>query len=230
MRIGFIVFLFTTLVSSIAAPDALHADTLDGTLNHMDQAGAQFKAMEANFKYTKFTAIINEGSDSTGSIKIKRPKAGKLLALFDFVAPDKKVVVVDDQKVDIYLPNIKTVQEADLCKHKVLVEQFFLFGFGTSRSDLEASYSVSLGGNETVNGEPTTRLMLVSKNPDIQKQLTRFELWISDKTGQPVQQKFYEPSGDYNVFIYSNMKINPNLPDTALRYQAKNFKKEILNR
>jgi outer membrane lipoprotein-sorting protein len=220
MRIGFIFSLSVAL---------LFADTLDVTLNRLDDAGRQFKGMTAAFKYVKYTAIVNESSASTGAIRIKRPKPGQLLGLFDFERPDKKIVTLNGQKIEIYLPNLKTVQEIDLAKHKVSPEQFFLFGFGTSRRDLEAAYGVSFGGPESVNGEATTRLVLISKNPDVSKYFSKFELWISDKTGQPVQQKFYEPSGDYNVFTYSDMKINPNLPDDELKLHLKgNIKREIL--
>lgn len=221
MRIGFIILLFSSV---------LHAATLDEVLNHLDSAGKQFKAMAANFKQVKHTAIVNEDSTATGTIKIKRPKPGELTGLLDFKAPDKKTVVLNGETVQIYLPNIKTVQEADLGKHKDLLEQFLLFGFGTTRSDLESAYSITYGGPETIAGDSATRLVLISKKPDVARQLSKFELWISDKTGEPVQQKFYEPSGDYNVFTYSDMKINPNLPDSALKAPYKGFKKENISK
>jgi len=31
-----------------------------------------------------------------------------------------------------------------------------------------------------------------------------------------VQQKFYEPGGDYIMSTYTNMKLAPTLPDSAL--------------
>ena len=130
------------------------------------------------FTYLKHTALVDDNSTSTGNIKIKRPQKGQLLGLLDFLSPDKKTVALDGQTVQIYLPNMKTVQIVDLGKHKVLLEQFFLFGFGTSRRDLEAAYSVSYGGPESVNGEATTRLVLISNNPDVKKQLSKFELWM----------------------------------------------------
>ena len=199
----------------------------------MDKAGSLFKDMTANLKQVKHTAIVNEDTVSTGTIKIKKVKHNSppddIFGRLDFVAPDERKVVLNGKTVDIYLPNIKTVQEVDLGKHKGLVQQFFLLGFGTSRSDLEAAYNVSLDGEESLNGEKTTRLVLVSKKPDVARQLSKFELWISEKTGEPVQQKFYEPSGDYNVLTYSDMKINPKLSDSELEYHPKGYKKEILN-
>jgi outer membrane lipoprotein-sorting protein len=225
MRIGFIFALFTVLLSNAAS-----ADTLDGALNRLDRAGSQFKGMTANFAYVKRTAIVPDAdSRSTGTIKIKKRPPNDILGLLDFAAPDKKTVVLNGKTVDIYLPNIKTVQKVDLGKHKDLVEQFILFGFGTTRSDLERAYSVSYGGPETINGEAATRLELVSKKPEVARQMSKFELWISDMTGMPVQQKFFEPSGDYSVFTYSDMKT-PNLKDSDLKPPYKGFKEEILNK
>jgi outer membrane lipoprotein-sorting protein len=214
MRIGFIISLSVSLLGTVVS---LQADSLDSALNHLDRAGAQFKSMSAQFQNIKHTALVNLDSTSTGGIKLKRPKPGTFLAFLDYVQPDKKLVSLNDQMVDIYLPNVKTDQWCDLGKHKDLLQQFFLFGFGTSRRDLEASYNVSYGGPDTINGEASTRLVLTSKSPDIAKHLSKFELWISDKTGEPLRQEFYEPSGDYNVFTYSDMKINPNLPDSSLK-------------
>jgi outer membrane lipoprotein-sorting protein len=116
----------------------------------------------------------------------------------------------------IYLPKIKKVEQYDLGKHQTLLEHFFLLGFGTSRRDLEANYTVSFGAAETIHGDPATRIILTPRNPDVRKQLSQLELWISDKTGEPVQQKFDEPNGNYNVFTYLGMK-HPRLPDSAFK-------------
>lgn len=222
MRIGLLLALLAS-----SAVSGVCAETLDATLNRLDRAGSQFKAMSANLNYVKHTAIIDSDSASTGTIKIKRPKPHDLRMLVDYTTPDRKTVSFEGQTVDIYLPAMKTVQEYDVGKNKDLLEQFFLVGFGTSRRDLEAAYTVTLGGPEALNGEATTRIVMVSKNPEVTKRLTKFELWISDKTGQPVRQKFYEPSGDYDMFTYSDMKINPNLSDSDLKLRLpKGVKKE----
>lgn len=228
MRIGLYLSLLTGLMVS-----SIQADTLEGALNRLDQAGSQFKGMTAKFTYMKFTAVVNDKSTSEGSIKIKKNKRPQppddILGILDFSEPDKKTVALDPKTVQIYLPKLNKVQVIDLGKHKGLVEQFFLFGFGTSKSDLLANYDVSLGGTETIGNEPTTHLVLVSKNPEVKRQLSKFQLWISDKTGEPVKQEFDEPSGDYNVFTYRDMKMQ-NLPDSALvpTNIPKNAKRENL--
>lgn len=231
MRAALTISLFAASFAS-----SLHASSLDDVLGRMDKAGATFKGLAANISYTKHTALVNMDSTSVGTIKIKRPRPHEMKMLVDYTSPDRKTVWFEEHTVDIYLPNMKVVQEYDVGKNKDLLEQFFLVGFGTSKRDLSEAYTISYGGPEAINGEPATRIVLVSKNPEVNKKLSKFELWISDKTGEPVQQKFYEPApgggvGDYNVFIYSNMKINPDLPDSALKPQLpKNVKKEYPNK
>lgn len=220
MRSTLIFFLLTCL----PAPGA---ETLDSVLNRLDKAGRQFKGMDAKFVYLKHTDIVNDNSEASGKIKIKKD-GNKIQGLLNFETPvtDKKDVELNGDTVRIYLPNANTVQKYDLASHKGLVEQFFLFGFGTNRSDLEKAYNVSLGGPETINGEDATRLVMTSKKPDIAKQLSQFELWIS-KTGEPVRQKFTEPSGDFHVFTYSDMHLQ--VPSNLELKLPKNVRLEKTN-
>src|SRR5579862_428735 len=127
MRIRSSFVLFTIFLSATAS-----AETLEGVLSRMDRAGTQFKAMTAKFVNVKHTAVVNEDSTYEGNIAIRKKGPGEILGRLDFVKPDEKLVLLLGQVVDIYLPNIKTMQEADLGKHKGLLEQFFLIGFGTS--------------------------------------------------------------------------------------------------
>ena len=51
-------------------------------------------------------------------------------------------------------------------------------------------------------------------------------MWVAEN-GYPIQQKFYLPGGDYELATYSDMKINPDLPDSALKlHLPKNVKRE----
>jgi outer membrane lipoprotein-sorting protein len=128
--------------------------------------------------------------------------------------------------VEIYYPKIQTVQEFDVGQNKDLLSQFFLLGFGTSRADLLSNYNIQFLGTETLDGRQTQRLELIPKSKAVLEHLKKFELWIAD-SGYPVQQKFYLPGGDYMLMTYSDMKINPELRDAALKLQVpKNVKRE----
>jgi outer membrane lipoprotein-sorting protein len=192
------------------------AEDLDAVLARIDRAGAAFRGMSARVNRLSHTAVINEDNADSGTMLLKRTKPRDMRMLVDLTQPDPKTVAFQGRKVDVYYPKIQTVQEFDVGKSRELLDQFFLIGFGTSRADLERAYHIRLLGPDTVEGQKTERLELVAKSKEVLQHLTKFELWISEE-GYPVQQKFYLPGGDYMLVTYSDMKINPDLPDSALK-------------
>jgi|SRR5262245_29143031 outer membrane lipoprotein-sorting protein len=193
------------------------ADPLQATMNRLDEAAAGFRGLSADVHKIAHTAVINEDTVDEGAILVKRPKPRDMRMLVDIKKPDPKTVAVAGRKVEIYFPKMNTVQEYDAGKNRALLDQFFLLGFGSTSADLKSGYEVKLGGPETVAGQKTTRIELVPKSKEVLAHLTGVELWISDSAGLTVQQKFHMPGGDYTQATYTNIKINPNLPDTALK-------------
>jgi outer membrane lipoprotein-sorting protein len=192
--------------------------SLQPVFSRMDQASAKFKGLKADMRKLSHTAVINEDSVDTGTIVVRVPKPHDLRMLIEFQQPDQKKVMIAGTKVDIYYPKTQIVQEFDLGKnHRSQVEQFLLLGFGSNSRDLLDAYSVKLGGPEIIAGEPTTRIELVPKSKELLAQFPKFELWISDETGISVQQKMYQPGGDYSLATYSKMQINPNIPESAVK-------------
>lgn len=206
-----------TLLSGPHSGAVAADNSLQAVFNHMDQASAKFKGLKADTKKLTHTAVINDDSVDSGTIVVKVPKPHDLRMLIDFKQPDRKTVAIAGTKVEIYFPKTNTVQEYDLGKsHKGQVEQFLRLGFGSNSKDLLEAYTVKLGGPETVAGEPATRIELVPKSKDLAASFPKFELWISEKTGISVQQKMYQPGGDYSMAIYTNMQVNANIPDSAV--------------
>jgi outer membrane lipoprotein-sorting protein len=202
------------------------ASELDSVLDRIDKAGASFKGMSANLHRINHIAVINEDNVDSGTMLLKRARARDMRMLVDFTQPDPKTVAFQGRKVEIYYPKIETVQEYDVGKSRALLDEFFLIGFGTSRAELQDSYKLRMVGNDTVGGQKTQRLELIPKSKEVLQHLTRLEIWVA-QNGYPVQQKFYEPSGDTMLFTYSEVKINPDLADSALKlHLPKNVKRE----
>ena len=108
-----------------------------------------------------------------------------------------------------------------------LMDQFFLAGFGTTSHELQEAYTVRLAGLETIAGQKTTHLELIPKSKEVLQHLKRFELWIADENGLPVQQRFV-PAGQSVLVTYTNLKVNAGLPDSALKLQLpKGVKREF---
>jgi len=192
------------------------ADSLEAVFAKMDAAAANFKGLMATVRKVSHTAVIDEDSVDTGTIAVKRPKPHDVRMVMQTDPPHATDAEFAGTKARIYYPAMNTVQEWNLGKNKALVDQFLLLGFGSNSTDLERAYSITPGGPETVAGQKTTRIVLVPKDAELRAHFPKFELWVSDDTGLVVQQKFYEPGGDYIMTTYSNLKPAPNLPDSAL--------------
>ncbi len=217
-RVAFVligtVAVLLPMVSSAPAAD----NSLPAVFNLMDQAAAKFKGLKADVKKVSHTAVINEDSIDTGTIVVRVPKPHDLRMLIDFQQPDQKKVMIAGTKVDIYYPKTQIVQEIDLGKnHRSQVEQFLLLGFGSNSKELQSAYSIRSMGPEVAGGEPATRIELIPKSKDLLAQFPKFELWIADSTGLAVQQKMYQPGGDYSLATYTKLQANANIPESDVK-------------
>ena len=204
----------------------------EAVLDRVDRAGAAFRGMSAHLRRLSHMAVINEDNVDSGTILLKRAHRRDLRLLIDLTEPDPRTVAFQGHTLEIYYPKAATVQEIDVgnAKDRALLEQFFLLGFGTSRAELQASYNLRLVGPDTLSGQKTEILELIPKSKEVLQHLRKLEMWVAEN-GYPIQQKFYIPGGDYQLATYSDMKINPDLPDSALKLKTpKNVKREYPQR
>ena len=191
------------------------AASLEQVLGSMDTAAASFRGMSAALKQSTYTAIIKDTGEETGSIRMQRSGKRDIRLRIDFVEPDARTIAVAGKKAEIYYPKINTIHVYDLGKHRQLLDQFLLLGFGTSSGELQRNYAVKLAGEDKIAGEAASHLELTPKSPAVLEHLTKVDLWLSS-TGNPVQQKFHKPSGDFVLVTYSELKINPAFSKEAL--------------
>ena len=189
---------------------------LPAILEGMGQAAARFKSVVGNLEYTKVTVIVDDHSTERGKIYFQKSK-GQTRVMIAFQEPGEKYVLFADGKVALYRPKIAEVEEYQLSQRQDLLEQFLLLGFGTAGAELQKAYRISFRGEESLEGRRVFHLELIPKSPKVSAQLQRIELWISPETWQPLQQKFFEPSGDYLIARYSDLKRNVKIPDKNFR-------------
>ncbi len=200
--------------------------TTDQVLARMDAAGASFRGMSAKLRKISHTAIIRESQEESGSILLQKQKKS-VLARIDFEKPDVRSIQFRDRKVQIYLPKLNVVQEYDLGRYDSLLSQGLLIGFATPSPELRKNYRVRLMGEEPIGGQAAYRLELEPTTASIKQHFTKIELWIGSAEGLPLQQRLFQPSGDYTQIIYSDMKLEPNLSDERLRLKLpSNVKRE----
>ncbi len=206
----------------------LAADPLQQALAKMEQASTTFKGLTADMKRVIHTAVLNENEEQVGTLAVKRPRPKEFRALLTLKGPNARQVAYSGHNVEIYYPESKLIQIYDINKKLgSQVDKYLLLGFGASPRDLQQVYSIAFVGQEMVNGQKTTRLALTPRQPDTATGLIKAELWVSDETGIAVEQKLYFSGGDYQVATYTNMKIDPSIPDSAVQLNPpKGVKKE----
>jgi outer membrane lipoprotein-sorting protein len=208
--------LLSLAAASLGAPAA---DTpLDAVLARLDEASATFKGLTADIRKMSHTDVVNVDDVDSGTIMVKRVKPHDTHIRIDLTTPRRQSVTVGDGKVQIFYPQSNEAQVLELGKNRGVVDQFMLLGFGSNSAELKSAYTVTLGGVDSINGEKTTRILLVPKDREILARVKQCELWISDK-GWTVQQKFHTEGGDYMLSTYSNMKLNPNIADKDLKLE-----------
>ena len=192
------------------------AATLEATLAGMDRAAARFSTVAGNLEYTKVTVIVNDHSTERGTIAFAKA-TGRTRVMLAFRDPAEKYVLFQGNKVSLYRPKIAEVEEYEIGQRQGLVEQFLLLGFGTPGSELQKAYQIAWRGEELLDGQRVVHLELTPRSEQAAARLKKIELWLSPESWQPVQQKFWEPSGDYMIARYRDLKLNANIPDRNFR-------------
>ncbi len=187
----------------------------NGVLARMDREAAGFHDMTANVTNTSYTAVLQDTTKETGTIRIMRTPSGPKMRV-DFSAPNKRSIYVDKGRALYYLPNTNEVQEYNLGKEGKLVDTMLLVGWGTPLKELQKNYQVKVGGDEDVAGQKATRVDLTPKDPKALERVKLVQLWIPQNAGHPVQQKVLQPGGDYYLATYSDIRLNTNLSAAAL--------------
>ena len=189
------------------------AESLADILARMDRAAQEFKSVSANMKRVSYTAVINESSEATGVMRLKRAKGGTA-GIVEFDLPEPRIFHFAGRQLDIYYPKANTVEIYDAEKYTKTMDQVLLLGFGTSGAELKKAYEIKDGGMETIGAARSTRIELAPKSSELKNLFTKIELWIPEGESNPVQEKVTEPSKNYELVIYSELKVNAPLADS----------------
>jgi outer membrane lipoprotein-sorting protein len=204
--------LLPALVSLTAS-----AEPLEAVLARLDKAAAEFRDLTADFSRTNYTAVLNETTQESGKLWIRRAGPRNRLMRVEFDGPNPRSLSFDGSQGQIFYPKILTVQIYDLGKHRSLVDQFLLLGFGTAGRDLARSYHIKVAGETTAAEHEGTRIELAPKSAEVAQHVLAVELVIPHDAGYPVQQRFSLPGGDWARVVYSAVRWNPNLPEAQFR-------------
>jgi len=203
------------LFCAALAAGALRADSREQILQRMDEGSKKLKTVSAKLHELSYNAVIQDTTTQEGELRLRRGKNG-LSGVLMFTTPnDEHSIGFNGRTIETYFPKANQVDVMNVGKNAAQLDQFILLAFGAAGSDLEKNYEVSLAGTQAVNGTTCDHLELIPKSPEARKFATKIELWIPQGQSNAIQEKVTEPSNDYILNTYSEVKLNPSLPDSA---------------
>jgi len=215
--------------SSALALAALAADDSgqEKVLVKLDETAAKFHTAEAKFTWTMFNSVINDVAETQNGTIYFRRSAKDVQMAADIDKPDAKQVIFSNGKIEVYQPNIATVDVYDASAHREEFETFLVLGFGSSGQDMRKSFDITYGGDEKIDGVNTAKLELVPKSDKIKQHFPQIILWIDLQTGISVQQKLVAPNGDYRLAEYSAIQLNQKIPNKVFKLRTSNNPKIV---
>ncbi len=199
---------------------------LKQVLQQLDVAAVGFHSTAADVEYDNVQTdpIYNKDIDK-GAVYYKRNGKSFQMA----VHFSEEAVGVEDNKPAHFKPEPKdliysagkvTLYQADkvYVKDAAKFESYLLLGFGASGTQLAEKWEIKYLGPETLpdgkTGVKTEKLELVAMDPDVRKMIPKVTIWIDPVRAVSLKQVFDLGQGQSKTCYYSNIKLNPVLPDS----------------
>ena len=211
--------------SPLFARKGKHITDLAEILFDMNEAAKRVKTISANLDYTKVTVVVDDKSTESGMFYFRHGKGTEIR--IEIQKPEEKIILFRKNKGEIFLPKINQIQEYNLEQKSDMVQQFLLLGFGTDTNELKKNYEIKYVREEDLQGDTTALLELLPHRQTVAAQIAKIELWVSEESWLPAQQKFYESGGDYLIAGYSAVKVNRILPQSTFELNAPDNAKRV---
>jgi outer membrane lipoprotein-sorting protein len=218
------------MLAPLAAPTQAPAQSqLTSVLSQMDTASARFQNVQADARYDQYTRVVNDHDISTGSLYVERKGTTVRMGAVQYnlgsdSKPEKapaRIINFDGNNLRIYTPGTGQVDVFKAGANQAKYDSFLTLGFGGSGKDLATSWNITDLGPETIDGVPTEKLDLVSKDASVKSTFTHVTIWIDPKRGVSLKQIFYAPNGDNRTTTYSNIRLNGRIDDKPYKIPAK---------
>ncbi len=188
---------------------------LTGILQKIEKAHLDLKSLKAAIVQQRINSQIGS-KDTDYGVLLYKPSAGntKGKLRIDYSKPDVRTVAVVGENLVFYQPRINQVVKMSVAKASKGKAGSYtqIVGLDGSVRNLAKSYNIEYVKDELINGQMTAQLHLIPKEKG---QLTSLDIWFSQDTWLPIQQKFIERNGDYSIVQLTNLEPNVKLADEA---------------
>jgi hypothetical protein len=212
------MYRFRPFLILLCAAAAFGADDpLQATFARMDTVAGSFKGLKANMRRVSHLDVINDDTVENGTIVVRRTSPKDLKMLLEIQSPPNPLkAFIGSGKVQVYYPNSNTVQEYEFGKARSLRDQLMTLAFGSSSKELMSFYRIRLVGPDKAAGQSATEIELIPKDKELAVHFPKIDLWIADTSGVTLQQKLFQPGGDYMLATYTDVHLM-SVPESAVK-------------
>jgi outer membrane lipoprotein-sorting protein len=219
------------LITPIASFAQAKPGELDAVLHQMDQASAKFKSAQADFRQDMYERVVKETTTQNGTIYfLKNGSNLQMGAKID--PPAAKLIEYKNGSLQLFEPGADHLTLLSAGNNKTQYDNFLTLGFGGSGSDLAKGWTITDLGTESITDGtkmvPTTKLDLVSKDPDVRNMVTRITIWVDPTRAVSLKQQFFLPSEDQRTTYFTNIRYNQ--PVDTKPFAIKTDKKTTIDR
>ena len=188
---------------------------LTGILQKMEKAHQDLKSLKAAIMQQTINSQIGS-KDTDFGVLLYKPAVGngKGKLRIDYTKPDIRVVAVVGESFTFYQPRINQVLKTTLARAAKGKTGTYtqIVGLDGSVRNLARNYTIEYVKEEVINGQSTAQLHLVPKE---QGRLVSLEIWVSQASWLPIQQKFVERNGDFTIVQLTSLEPNVKLADES---------------
>lgn len=162
---------------------------------------------QARFIQKSYLKILGQSQRAEGSVSIKKP--GKMK--WDYQAPDRQILVSNDQGLWLYLPDEKQVTKMKVQSiYSSNTPALFLAG----RGKLTESFTI---GKVTEEGGLYVAVLIPR---DKAQNLSKMVLLADKKNHQIIGSRVYDNLGNKTEMLFSNIQTNPDLEKKLFHFKV----------
>ncbi|MGQ9896185.1 MAG: LolA family protein [Acidobacteriota bacterium] len=137
----------------------------------------------------------------------------------DYTEPQSKIIVVNGNEAVLIEPALNQVFVSTTNAIAKKADSTSLLTLLTDARQLPEKFDVTLGGEENLDGQLTTKLLL---RPKGKSQYTHLEVWVSHQTWLPVKQVLHTRS-DYTTILLTNIRLQ-SIPESSFKVDYSKYR------
>jgi hypothetical protein len=216
MNVKNLPFLIVTLALVSAAAPA-QTITLQKVLDQINASSSNFHDVQADINVDRYTAIVQEHEMQKGMTAFRSQGSSMEMVTHLNSATGQPVaqLLYKNGQLDFYQPPPASHESIFAAgSNRGEYDSLLATGFGATANDLTSQWNITFQGMETIDGHPTAKLDLVSKQANIRNNFSHLTIWVDLSRDISLKEVMFEPDGDSRTVTYSHIRYNTHLPDS----------------